>query len=119
VLSTSGSPITLQPGQGQVVINLDGSVFQGDISLGKIAVQKFGDNSQLIPTEGGYFTPGAGVEPQSVDNPELLQGYLEGSNVAPLREMVDLVLISRAYEANQKMITAVDENMGKALDALG
>jgi flagellar basal body rod protein FlgG len=33
--------------------------------------------------------------------------------------MVDLVLISRAYEANQKMITTVDEQTQKALDALG
>ena len=57
--------------------------------------------------------------PTPVEKPELLQGYLEGSNVTPLREMVDLVLISRAYEANQKMITTVDEQTQKALDALG
>ena len=48
-----------------------------------------------------------------------LQGYIEGSNVTPLREMVDLVLISRAYEANQKMINTVDQQMEKTLDALG
>ena len=61
----------------------------------------------------------AGAAPTPVEKPELLQGYLEGSNVTPLREMVDLVLISRAYEANQKMITTVDEQTQKALDALG
>ena len=49
----------------------------------------------------------------------LMQGYLEQSNVQPLREMVDLVIISRAYEANQKMITTIDQEMQKALDALG
>ena len=54
-----------------------------------------------------------------MDKPELLQGYLEGSNVTPLREMVDMVLISRAYEANQKIITTVDQTMQKTLDALG
>jgi flagellar basal-body rod protein FlgF len=48
-----------------------------------------------------------------------MQGYLEQSNVQPLREMVDLVLISRAYEANQKMITAIDQQLEKALQALG
>ena len=36
-----------------------------------------------------------------------------------MREMVDLVVISRAYEANQRIITAVDEQMQKTLDALG
>jgi flagellar basal body rod protein FlgG len=119
VLSSGGAPITLLPGAGQIVVNLDGSVFQGETSLGKISVQKFADNSQLIPTSGGYFLPAAGSSPEPVENPELLQGYLEGSNVTPLREMVDLVLISRAYEANQKMITTLDDQMGKALDALG
>ena len=60
---------------------------------------------------------GAGMTP--VEQPNLMQGYLEQSNVQPLREMVDLVIISRAYEANQKMITTVDQEMGKALEALG
>ena len=47
------------------------------------------------------------------------RGYLEGSNVTSLREMVDMVLISRAYEANQKIITTVDQTMQKTLEALG
>jgi len=119
VLSTGGAPITFLPNGGQIVINQNGTVFQGETQLGKISVQKFPDNSQLVPISGGAFTAPDGVTPEPADNPELLQGYLEGSNVTPLREMVDLVLISRAYEANQKMISTLDEQAGKALDALG
>jgi len=119
VLSDGGSPITLVPGGGEVVINQDGSIFQGSTALGKLAVQKFADNSRLQPVAGGAFVPADGMAPVAVEKPELLQGYLEGSNVTPLREMVDLVLISRAYEANQKMITTVDQQMQKTLDALG
>lgn len=119
VLGASGSPITLVPGGGSLVINQDGTIFQGETSLGKMSVQKFADNAQLIPVESGFFVPAAGLEPKPVEDPELLQGYLEGSNVMPLREMVDLVIISRAYEANQKMITTLDQQMGKTLDALG
>ena len=63
-----------------------------------------------------HFGP-AGATP--VDKPGLMQGYLENSNVTPLREMVDLVVISRAYEANQKMITSIDQSMQKTLEALG
>ena len=62
---------------------------------------------------------GAGSGKAAVEEPEIIQGYLEQSNVQPLREMVDLVLISRAYEANQKIITSVDQQMQKTLDALG
>ena len=119
VLNDSGTPITFLPSGGSISINADGTIFQGSTSLGKLSVQKFADNSQLIPVAGGFFIPGGGATPTPVEKPELLQGYLEGSNVTPLREMVDLVLISRAYEANQKMITTVDEQTQKALDALG
>jgi flagellar basal body rod protein FlgG len=36
-----------------------------------------------------------------------------------MHEMVDLITISRAYEANQKMITTTDQEMQKTFDALG
>jgi flagellar basal-body rod protein FlgF len=119
VLNDGGGTISLLPNGGAVSINRDGTIFQGETQLGRISVQRFADNSQLIPSQGGLFVPAAGATPESVDNPELMQGYVEGSNVQPLREMVDLVLISRAYEANQKMITTVDQQMQKTLDALG
>ena len=119
VMSDSGSPILLPPGGGKVSINQDGTVFSGTTALGKLSVQKFADNSRLIPIAGGFFTAPPDLKPQTVEDPQILQGYLEGSNVAPLREMVDLVLINRAYEANQKIITSVDQQMQKTLDALG
>ena len=62
---------------------------------------------------------GAGAAPRAVEQPDLIQGYLEQSNVQPLQEMVDLVLISRAYEANQKVIVSTDDQMDKTLKALG
>jgi flagellar basal body rod protein FlgG len=119
VMTDSGNPIVLLPGQGQIIVNPDGTVVQGTTALGKLSVQKFSNQAALIPTAGGMFIAGAGAGKSSVDEPEVMQGYLEQSNVQPLREMVDLVIISRAYEANQKMITTIDQQMQKALEALG
>jgi flagellar basal-body rod protein FlgF len=119
VLGEGGAAISLLPGGGGMTINRDGSLFQGETPLGKLSVQKFARPSELIPIAGGLFVPVAGAEAESVQDPDLLQGYLEGSNVTPLREMVDLVLISRAYEANQKIIHTVDQQMQKTLEALG
>ena len=120
VLSTGGAPIVLTASGGKVMINQDGTVFQGATALGKLSVKNFADTSTLRAIAGGFFVqaPG-GPAPEAVDDPELQQGYLEASNVASLREMVDLVLISRAYEANQKMITTIDQEMQKSLEALG
>jgi flagellar basal body rod protein FlgG len=62
--------------------------------------------------------PGAGAGMVPVEKPVILQGYQESSNVAPLREMVDLVNIARAYEANQKMIQSRDKIMERTLETL-
>ncbi|HEY3756999.1 MAG TPA: flagellar hook-basal body protein [Opitutaceae bacterium] len=119
VMSTSDSPITLLPTAGKVVISPDGTVMQGSTVLGKLALEKFASNSDLIPVAGGTFIPKDGAQPTAVEKPDLIQGYLEGSNVTPMREMVDMVVISRSYEANQKIIKSTDEQMQKTLDALG
>lgn len=119
VMTEDGSPVVLLPSGGPLVINADGSIFQGDIPLGRLAVRQTANPEALVPLSGGLFlaTPAANMQP--VENPELMQGYLEQSNVSSLREMVDLVLISRAYEANQKVISTMDQQMAKSLEALG
>ncbi len=119
VMNTNGDPFVLLPGAGTVNVNQDGTLFQGSTSLGKLSIQKFANTAALIPTAGGMFSAGNGANMTPVEQPDLMQGYLEQSNVQPLREMVDLVIISRAYEANQKMITTIDQQMQKALEALG
>jgi len=40
------------------------------------------------------------------------QGYLEGSNVDPVKEITDLISAQRAYEMNSKVIQAADDMAG-------
>ncbi|MFB2603612.1 flagellar basal body rod C-terminal domain-containing protein, partial [Rhizobium phaseoli] len=37
------------------------------------------------------------------------QGYLESSNVDPVKEITELISAQRAYEMNSKVITTADE----------
>lgn len=41
----------------------------------------------------------------------LVQGYLEGSNVQSVEEMVNLIMAQRAYEINSKVVQSADEMM--------
>ena len=118
VLNDGGSPIVLQPDGGKLTINPDGTIVQGTAQVGRIGVLKFADTSSLVPLSGGLFVDTSGASPEPVAKPQLQQGFLESSNVAPMREMVNLVLISRAYEANQKVIANSDQQGQKTLDAL-
>jgi flagellar basal-body rod protein FlgF len=119
VLKDGGAPLQLNAGQGALVINQNGSMTQGTASLGRLSIQTFANPSQLTPLAAGLFAAPEGVTPTAVANPEVLQGNLEASNLTSLHEMVDLVTISRAYEANQKIITSSDELLDKTIQAFG
>lgn len=44
------------------------------------------------------------------------QKFLEASNVNVVNEMVNMITVMRAYEANQKVITAHDQTLGQAIE---
>ncbi len=50
---------------------------------------------------------------------EVLQGYLEGSNVNAIEEMVEMITLLRNYEAGQKAIRTQDEMLEKASNEIG
>ena len=49
----------------------------------------------------------------------MLQGFVENSNVSVAREMVDMMTVFRAYETNQRMLTMIDETVGRAVNDIG
>ena len=115
-----GGPITLRPGGGRVSINEEGTIVQGDTQVGKLAVYDFADPSKLRRMGDGLLgLSEPGVQPTTIERPMILGGSLESSNVSPLREMISLISISRAYEANQRLILANNETSEKAIQALG
>lgn len=48
--------------------------------------------------------------------PNVRQGFLEASNVNAVQEMVRMISVNRAYEANQKVIATEDTLIGKLLE---
>ncbi|MGI6037440.1 MAG: flagellar hook-basal body protein [Limnochordia bacterium] len=83
---------------GEIVDRLAIAELTGD-------VEKLGDN----------LFYGQGIPAQEV---KVSQGFLEDSNVNVVREMVDLITATRAYEANQRIIQAHDETLGKAVNEM-
>jgi len=48
--------------------------------------------------------------------PKVLQGFLETSNVNPVNEMVQMIEVNRAYEANQRVIQAQDQSTQRLIN---
>lgn len=118
VLGENG-PITFRPEGGRVSISSDGSIVQGEQVVGRIALVDFADPGALRRIGDGLLGTDGKAAPKPIEAPRVVNGALESSNVVGLQEMVNLVSVSRAYEASQRIIQTHDENVGKAIQQLG
>jgi flagellar basal-body rod protein FlgG len=53
---------------------------------------------------------------QGEARPAVIQGFTEAANVNPVTEMVQMIEVNRAYEANQKTIQSEDAMLGKLIN---
>ena len=72
-------------------------------------LEKYGENMYNLLDGGNRIATDAKVE----------QGVLETSNVNVVNEMVNMITIQRAYEANQKVITSIDSTLDRAVNNVG
>lgn len=102
-----------------VTIDYDGTVHatvgEGqDVVLGQIETVRFVNAAGLFARGNNLFAPTtASGEPIDVEPgaAQLVQGYLEGSNVDVASELIDMIQAQRAYELNSKVIQAADETL--------
>jgi flagellar basal-body rod protein FlgG len=104
-ISQSGLVTASIPGQtsSQQIGQLTIATFANDAGL-----EPLGNNLFRETTASGQAVTGA---PADVGFGSLSQGYLENSNVDPVKEITDLIAAQRAYEMNSKVIQAVDDMM--------
>jgi len=105
-----------------IAIGTDGKVTvassaQGATEIGQIDLARFTNAGALKPVgDGLYQATDASGEARTGRTGEdglgtLQQGYLEGSDVKLIDEMVELMIAQRAYEVSTKVIQASDEMM--------
>ena len=116
LLGTGDAPVTLPP--GDFSLSTDGSIFVDGQLNGSIPLYRFEDTSGLRRGQDGCFLAGADAVVSRVENGEIMQGYLEGSNINIMQEMGRMVYTQRVFEAAQKALLAYDE-MDRKLAELG
>lgn len=98
--------------QSEVEIDTTGRIFEDGEVVDRIKVVDFEDYNYLRKYGENMYTPVEGARQKSADV-TFRQGYLEQSNVNVISEMVELITIARAYEANQKFIQTADDTLSK------
>lgn len=99
-------------------VNEDGVISSQEDSeiIDRFKVVRF-DNERYLKKMGNNLysandISGSAHIAEGSERPKFLQGYMETSNVNVVNEMVQMIEVNRAYEANQKTITSEDSMMG-------
>lgn len=113
--------ITVPENALEVIISETGQVFarvsgQTELQdLGQITLATFANDAGLNPLGGNLFgaTEASGDAivgvPGDPGYATVRQGYLEASNVDPVKEITEMISAQRGYEMNSKVIQAADE----------
>lgn len=119
VSSVGGEPISVDG--GPVVISPEGVVTVDGVAAGQIRLREFQDPTRLERTGDNLYRASDEVFEQSSEAVDtyLEQGALELSNVQLPVEMGNMMLGLRAYEANQKVIQAIDATVGRLIEQVG
>ncbi len=103
--------VTITKSGQMTVTNATGS------SVSNLQLSRFVNPSGLKPIGGNLYVETEASGTAEAGNPgengfgRIEQGFLEGSNVKVVEEMVNLILAQRAYEVNSKAVQAADEMM--------
>jgi flagellar basal-body rod protein FlgF len=108
-------PITLPSGVSvlDIQVSSGGQISTGGAAVGKFKVVDFkdSDKSKLVSVGNSCFAmSNKGVQPTSAANVVVKQGFQESSNVKIVDEMVDMVMVTRLYEANMRYVSAQKDN---------
>jgi len=109
--------ITIPKSSGALSVNVstDGQVSAAGRKIGKLKLVEFEDTSVLRPVGASCFRPASSVDPKEATGSTIRQGYLEGSNVSAVKELVRLITITRLYQGNVKSMEARGDGMRELL----
>ncbi len=115
VLGKNG-PIKL--GSGDFIVGSDGTIQQNGVTVDQLKITEFADTTQLKKYGNNLVTSDADASTKQFSG-IVEQGFTELSNVNIVKEMVDMITVTRAYEANQKVLQAQDGTLEKAVNEVG
>jgi flagellar basal-body rod protein FlgG len=112
VLGRNGGAIVVGAG-AKPAIAADGTVRVGRKMVGTLAVTALSNPTKV---DGGFFTGTGASAPKGT---AVRQGFLEQPNASAAETMVDMIESLRAFEADQRVLHAIDESLQRGIQAGG
>lgn len=117
VMSESGY-LQVPVDAGNVVIDISGAVYADGEQVDQLILKDFENYNYLKKVGSTMYEPIDGATEKEASG-LIRQGYTEQSNVNVVSEMVNMIAITRAYEAGQKVIQTVDTTLELAATSVG
>lgn len=119
VLDEGGSPIDVSG--GIIAIDETGNVKVNGEIRSKLAIIDFADPHGLKRVGDNIFQASEAMIASSQQATQTVVGAqaLETSNVRVPTEMINMMMALRAYGANQKVISSIDETVSRMIDQVG
>ncbi len=116
-----GSGGEIQLAGNDVKVNENGDITVEDRVVDKIKIVQFEDPTLLTKIGGTYFTDEdqAMVYDLPPEKIQLRQGYLEGSNVSGMDEVVQMIELYQQFELAQKAISSQDHTLDRLINDAG
>ncbi|MCL2759709.1 MAG: flagellar hook-basal body protein, partial [Treponema sp.] len=108
------------PDDPEVMVGREANQWEDPVLLDTLKIVDF-DLDRYLEKQGSSlyresFTSGPAMLMDLENRPKVLQGFLESSNVDPVIEMVQMIEVNRAYEANQKVIQTEESTLGTLIN---
>lgn len=116
LLDLGGAPIFVPTDAGAIAVAQDGTISAGGNPIAQIGLFLPTDPNDLVHTGGTRFSADGGVEP--FEGGAIFQGFLENSNVNPVREIARMIEVQRAYEMGQGFLEKEDARIRSVIQAM-
>jgi len=108
------------PNEPEVMVGRETNLWEDTVLLDTLKIVEF-ELDRYLEKQGSSLyreseTSGPAMVMLEGERPRVFQGFLEAANVDPVVEMVQMIEVNRAYEANQKMIQTEDSALGTLIN---
>jgi flagellar basal-body rod protein FlgG len=117
-LMGEGGEIAIPTDAVDVVIDNGGAIYADGAYVDTLQITDFEDYDYLVKSGDTRYQALEGAT-ETLGSALVRQGFTEQSNVNVVSEMVEMISVTRAYEANQKVIQSVDKTLDLAANTVG
>ena len=116
VLDAGQAPMFVPGDAETIAFGSDGTLSADGQQLGQIGLFMPDEEAQILREDGVMFR----VEGETLpaDGAQVLQGFLEGSNVSTINQLARMIAVQRAYEMGQSFLDNEDKRIRAAIDNL-